>query len=78
MAHPQLRRVTKNKVCSLDVSKVSEKTARAGVNDKVHPLHEATPSRLGEEAVSSNAQKPIQRVQEDEEAEEYVLNENTR
>lgn len=48
------------------------------MNDKVHPLHEATSSRPGDEAVSSNAQKPIQRIKEDEEAEEYVLNENTR
>lgn len=78
LAHPQLRGVTKNNVWCLDISKVSEKTAKSGVNDKVHPLHEVTSSRPGDEAVSSNAQKPIQRIKEDEEAEEYVLNENTR
>ena len=32
------------------------------MNEKFHLLHEATPSRLGEVAVSSTVQKPTQRV----------------
>ena len=55
-----------------------ELRARAGVNDKVHYLHEATPSRLREVAVLSNTQKLIQRVTEKEEILAYVPNEKIR
>lgn len=37
------------------------------MNDKVHFLHEATPSRLGEVAGFSNAQKPTQTVKDNKE-----------
>lgn len=41
-------------------------------------LHSTTPSRLGEVAVLSYAQKPTKRVKEDEEIEEYVSEKGTR
>lgn len=41
-------------------------------------LQKNTPSRLGEMVILSNAQKPTQRVKQDEEAEEYVPNERTQ
>lgn len=37
------------------------------MKNKVYPLHEVTPSRLREVAVLHNAQKPTQRVKENEE-----------
>ena len=48
------------------------------MNSKVHLLHQATPSRLEEVAVLSNAQKLTQRVKENEETEDYVPNERKR
>ena len=44
------------------------------LNNKVHLLHKATLSGLGEVAVLSNAQKLIQKVKQSKETEEYVLN----
>ena len=46
--------------------------------DKDNLLQKTTPSRLGEIVVLSNAQKPMQRVKQDEETEEYVPNERTQ
>ena len=46
--------------------------ARLRLNTKIHLLHESTPSRLEEMAVSTNRQKPIQRVKQNEETKEYV------
>lgn len=46
------------------------------MNTKVHPLHEATPLRLGEVVVSPSVQKPTQRVKEGKESEKYVPNKN--
>lgn len=43
------------------------------MNDKVHLLHKTTPSRLGNVAVLSNMQTPIQRAKEIEET-EYIQN----
>ena len=48
------------------------------MNNKIHLLHKATPSRLGEVVVLSNVYKPTERVKENEETEEYVPKERTR
>lgn len=42
--------------------------------DELYLLHEANLSRLGEEAVLTNVQKPTQRVKESEETEEQFPN----
>ena len=49
-----------------------------GLNDKFHLLYMATPSIVREGVVLSNAQKPTQRVKENEEIEEYVTNKITK
>ena len=43
-----------------------------------HLLDDSTPLRLGEVAALSNAQKPTQTVEENEETKEYVPNKRTR
>ena len=61
-----------NKIgCLNTYSVLRDDQVRAGFYSKVHLLHEATPSRLEEVAVLSNAQNQ-QRVKENEEMEEYV------
>lgn len=52
--------------------------ARAGLDDEIHLLQETTASRLGEAALLSDAQKPTQRAEDNEEMEEYVPNKRTR
>lgn len=47
------------------------------MNEKVHLLQEATPSRLGEVAVSANLRNQ-HRVKQKEETKDYVPNERTR
>ena len=44
------------------------------MNSKFHLLQKASPSRLGEVAVSSNTKKQTQRVKQNEETEKYVPN----
>lgn len=48
------------------------------MSDKIHLLHKANPSRLGKVTVLANAEKPTQRVKQNEDAEEYVPKERTR
>lgn len=53
LAHPQLLRVTKNKVGACTITKNWKKT-KAVLKDKFHLLHKVSPSTLGEMAVLSN------------------------
>lgn len=46
------------------------------MNIKVHLLHEVTPSRLREEAVLSNTEKPTQSVRGTEETKELCFEQN--
>ena len=48
------------------------------MNNKILLLNKATPSKLVEVAVLSNAQKLTQTVKENEEIEEYVPNKRAR
>lgn len=50
---------------------------KARLNDKVHFLHQAILSRLGEVAVLLNTSKQTQRVKRNEETKEYVPNKRT-
>lgn len=57
----------RTKTAASIITKVEETTkSLGGWNAEVHLLQEATPSRLGEEAVLANAQKPIQTAKENE------------
>lgn len=80
LANPQLLRDTKNKERCLGHHKGFKRQPRASteLKDKVHPLQKATLSRLGEVAVLSNAQKPTERIKENEETKENVPKEKRR
>ena len=52
--------------------------ANAGLNDKVHLLQGATPSKVGEVIVSATIQKSAEKVKQNEEIEVYVPNARTR
>ena len=79
MAHPQTLGAANGKGGCCTITKFERLLrVRAGLNDKLHLLHIATPSRKRVEAVLSNAWKPTERVRENEEAQGYVLNEKAR
>lgn len=48
------------------------------MNNEVHLLHKANLLRLKEVAVSSNGQKPIKKVKQNEGTKEYVPNEEKK
>ena len=52
--------------------------AQARLIDKVHLLHKTSLSRMEEVAVLPKAQKPTQRVKDNEETGDYVPNKRTR
>ena len=63
---------------SIDVSQTQrfekQPTASTQLNNKLHFLHETTPSRLGRAAALSTAQKPTEGQKENKETQEYVAN----